>query len=308
MTIPGITPPAGEEEEVRTEGPGARLRRCREAKQLDVATVATMLHLSEAKLSALESERFDQLPGPVYIQGYLRNYARLLGESVEEILEAYRVWDPSAERAPKLEGKHRSMEKSGHRNVARAVSWLIVLGLVLLVVLWLQGNLKGIEKRLAGGLEDVRTVVTVTPATQEEAPAPSNGGTMLAPLPPLPAASIDTRTDSNPEAPINEQAAVAAPESAHEPQTEMPAANAVVMELQQASWVEVRDATGKLRINDLLSAGSRKVLEGTPPYQILLGNAAGVQITIDGKPFDLQSHTHANVARFTLDPEKIDTP
>ena len=116
MTIPGITPPAGEEEEVRAEGPGTRLRRCREAKQLDLATVATMLHLSEPKLSALENERFDQLPGPVYIQGYLRNYARLLGESVEEILEAYHAWDPAAEEEPKLEGKHRSMEKSGHRK------------------------------------------------------------------------------------------------------------------------------------------------------------------------------------------------
>ena len=307
MTIPGITPPAGEEEEVRTEGPGARLRRCREAKQLDVATVATMLHLSEAKLSALESERFDQLPGPVYIQGYLRNYARLLGEPVEEILEAYHAWDPSAEEEPKLEGKHRSMDKSGHRNAARAVTWLIVLGLVLLVVLWLQGNLKGIEKRLAGGLEGVRTAVT--PATQEEAEAaPSNGGTMLAPLPPLPAASVDAQSDSNPEAPADDQAAVAAPETVNEPPPVIPAADAVVMELQEASWVEVRDATGKLRINDLLSPGSRKVLEGPPPYQILLGNAAGVRITIGGEPFDLKSRTHANVARFTLDPETIDTP
>jgi cytoskeleton protein RodZ len=306
MTIPGITPPAGEEEEVRTEGPGARLRRCREAKQLDVATVATMLHLSEAKLSALESERFDQLPGPVYIQGYLRNYARLLGEPVEEILEAYHAWDPSAEKVPKLEGKHRSMDKSGHRNAARAVTWLIGLGLVFLVVLWLQGNLKGIEKHLAGGLEDVRTAVT--PTTQEQAPAPSNGGTMRAPLPPLPAASVETQTESNAATPADVPAVAAPPETVNEPQPLIPAADAVVMELQEASWVEVRDATGKLRINDLLSAGSRKVLEGAPPYQILLGNAAGVRITIGGKPFDLQSRTHANVARFTLDPETTDTP
>lgn len=308
MTIPGITPPAGEEEEVRTEGPGARLRRCRQAKQLDVATVATMLHLSEAKLSALEHERFDQLPGPVYIQGYLRNYARLLGEPVEEILEAYHAWDPAAELEPKLEGKHRSLERSGHRNVARAASWLIVLVLVLLVVLWLQGSLNGIEKRLAGGLEDVRTAVV--PATQEETlPAPMNGGTMVAPLPPLPVAPTEIQADPNPEeTPGEVQALVVAPAVAAEPQPVTTATDAVVMELREASWVEVRDATGKLRINDLLSAGSRKVLEGAPPFQVLLGNAAGVRITIGGRPFDLQSHSRANVARFILDPEAIDTP
>jgi cytoskeleton protein RodZ len=305
MTIPGITPPAGEEQETRTEGPGSRLRRGREALQLDLATAAAMLHLSEAKLAALENDRFDQLPGPVYVQGYLRNYARLLGESVEEVLEAYRAWDPTFDQAPKLEGKHRSTDRTGIYKAVRFATRLIALTLIVLSVLWLNNNgyLQQVKRMLSGEFADARTAISLGTPGIESSPQTNNSAATLPVQPDVPTERpTGTQQTSGAHQPI------AVPEVVAPQPAAAPTTDAVVMDLREASWVEVKDATGKVQINDLLSAGSRKVLEGTPPFQVLLGNAAGVQITIGGRPFDLQPHTHANVARFTLDPGTIGTP
>ena len=57
---------------------GDTLRRAREAQGLSVAEVANSLKLNPRQIEALESGRFDQLPGYAFTRGFLRNYARLL--------------------------------------------------------------------------------------------------------------------------------------------------------------------------------------------------------------------------------------
>jgi hypothetical protein len=39
---------------------------------------------------------------------------------------------------------------------------------------------------------------------------------------------------------------------------------------------------------------------------VILGNSPMVHITVDGKPFDVESHSRGNVARFTLAPGASD--
>ncbi|HYQ73008.1 MAG TPA: helix-turn-helix domain-containing protein, partial [Gammaproteobacteria bacterium] len=68
-------------------GPGGHLAVAREARGLTLALVAKNLRLSAATLQALESSRYEDLPEPIYVRGYLRAYARLL-EMDEEVLVA----------------------------------------------------------------------------------------------------------------------------------------------------------------------------------------------------------------------------
>ncbi|OQX46474.1 MAG: hypothetical protein B0D86_01580, partial [Candidatus Sedimenticola endophacoides] len=70
MTMNAV--PADEElSQGAPQGPGAELRRQREARELDVAQAAAMLHLSQGMLVALEADDYEQLPGAVFVQGYL---------------------------------------------------------------------------------------------------------------------------------------------------------------------------------------------------------------------------------------------
>ena len=58
---------------------GASLAAAREEMNLSVADVARHLKLSAAQVEALEEGAYERLPGRVFVRGFLRNYAKLLG-------------------------------------------------------------------------------------------------------------------------------------------------------------------------------------------------------------------------------------
>ncbi len=68
---------------------GARLSAARKSCELDQRVVANELHLDVATIEALESDDKAALPAAIFVKGYLRNYARLVGLSEEEIVSDY---------------------------------------------------------------------------------------------------------------------------------------------------------------------------------------------------------------------------
>ncbi len=68
---------------------GRQLAAARKGRKLDVETVARELKLDAAIVRALESDDRAALPAPIFVQGYLRSYARLLDLPVQELLARY---------------------------------------------------------------------------------------------------------------------------------------------------------------------------------------------------------------------------
>lgn len=140
--------PPGNEAEVEIqpeESVGQRLRAAREARNLPRAEVAAALHLGESIIEALEQDARDRLPGPVFVQGYLRKYARLLDMSEEPILEAYGRHHPLPRRKTNkagLAGAPLRPEIRSNHAVVRLVTWFIVFSLLALVVTWWRGYLQ----------------------------------------------------------------------------------------------------------------------------------------------------------------------
>src|SRR3954471_707320 len=66
--------------------PGAMLAAAREELNLSVSDVARHLKLSPAQVEALEEGAYDRLPGRVFVRGFLRNYAKLLGIDPQPLL------------------------------------------------------------------------------------------------------------------------------------------------------------------------------------------------------------------------------
>ena len=54
---------------------------------LEEISGATKIHIRF--LQALEDNQFDELPGEVFIKGYIRSYANIIGTDVEEMLNIY---------------------------------------------------------------------------------------------------------------------------------------------------------------------------------------------------------------------------
>lgn len=123
-------------------GPGARLRKERELQGLEQGRVAAQLHLNEAMVEALEWDDFEALPGMVFTQGYLRNYARLLGLPENEIMDAYHRLCPQ-EGTECLNARHTvklKQEVRSSHGLVQLATWLIVIGLAALMFMWWQGH------------------------------------------------------------------------------------------------------------------------------------------------------------------------
>jgi len=122
------------------DGPGTILRRAREDKGLDVEAIAAMLHLSELKVKAIEADDFDSLPEPVFIRGYLKNYARLLEEPVDPVLDAYAKFGYESE-APKqvlVESDSKvEVNGSGDHDLVRIISIVVMVAIVAIpAIVW----------------------------------------------------------------------------------------------------------------------------------------------------------------------------
>jgi cytoskeleton protein RodZ len=67
------------------------------------------------------------------------------------------------------------------------------------------------------------------------------------------------------------------------------------------SWVEVTDAKGNVLLSQLAREG--EVLQpagGTPPLNVVIGDASKASVTVRGERFNLEPFQRANVARFSV--------
>jgi hypothetical protein len=68
---------------------GSYLRAARETRGLDLRDAAQQTRIGINYLKAIEDEDFSKLPGEVFVKGFLKNYARFLGLSEDEVMNRY---------------------------------------------------------------------------------------------------------------------------------------------------------------------------------------------------------------------------
>jgi len=68
---------------------GTWLRRQRELREISLREIADVTKISIRYLEALEQDRFDVLPAPIFAKGFLREYARYVGLDADEVVNSY---------------------------------------------------------------------------------------------------------------------------------------------------------------------------------------------------------------------------
>ena len=321
-----------------SENPGRRLRVQRQARGLEIERIAAQLHLRPAIIEALEQDRYGELPSPVFVAGYLRNYARLLGLDPDPLIAAYHAVNPAPQaQVPRVPTPPGAQIGSGHLLV-RLISLALLVGVVAMLVMWWQdrgGSLDG----LIGGAPTT-DIVALAGAPDEaageqsppEARSSDPGRIDSAPTLALPLASTPTETSPRtsglsptpalaltpPQGPaateIDEPAGPVPTEALADPDLDSeaaapaeaepaaPAPAQVSLRFNGPCWIDVRDASGTVILNGEMKKGDQRVLGGSAPYSFVVGNARATTITVGGEPFDLESHAKGNVARFKLTP------
>jgi cytoskeleton protein RodZ len=278
---------------------GQQLAEAREAQGLSVEDVSNRLRLSPRQIKALEEDDFTQLPEAMITRGFIRNYARLLELDPEPLLEAYRAHVPSEPpRAISIPSANIPISDSNRRP------WLLYLfgGVLIAVVLgvWLYAE----ERPLA-------PTQTTAPVPMSEAPVNVSPSSSVETLP-EPALPIGERVGEELPVTTEDAAPAAAQPLASEPEAQVdtntantaaaPAGQArLELSFNDTSWVSVIDGNNQEILNKTKPAGSQEVLEGKPPFKVVVGNAAASKVVFNGKPVDLTPHTRLNVARITLE-------
>jgi cytoskeleton protein RodZ len=112
---------------------GRQLLAARERQGFAIADVAASLRVDPAVIEALEQGRFFALGAPVFARGYLRHYAELLGEPLEEVTGRYQTLQESA-ASPDITAVP-NLAPAG-RPPARWPVVVVACALVLLVLIW----------------------------------------------------------------------------------------------------------------------------------------------------------------------------
>jgi cytoskeleton protein RodZ len=261
---------------------GQVLREARKAQGFTLEDVAMRLRLMQRQVEAMEADDFESLGQAVFARGFVSNYARLLGLAPEALLSRMQ----GAPAAPAAVSN--AVAPPPHSWLSSP--WLILLLLGLLVVvavpvmlyLWLNSE---------GDAELPAQVPSAALSRSVPDAVPGAG-----------AALPETAPDSAAGATESAEAASVEPASAEGATPKAEAGKSVLhLEFGDESWVEIKDASGRMLHRQLNLPASSADVRGQPPFDVVIGNAAQARITYNGRPIDLKPFTDGTVARFTLE-------
>ena len=278
---------------------GALLQRARAAAGLSLDAVAQQLKLAPRQVKALEDDNFAGLPGRTFVRGFVRNYARLLRIDPEIVLSALPGGDTHSLDSPALQATAPTIGElpTAERAKPGWARWVIPLALVAIIATAAIYEFS----RDYGGLRRIAPAPPGASDAERSAAAPQSPASATGTPLPNPVAAPPT---SNPPA-ANEPvpgAAQGATAASAVPLRVAPAmADAtVVLTFRDSSWTEVKDSSGRVLVSQMIAAGQTLPVSGTPPFDLVIGNATEVSVTFQGKAIDLAPYTRQNVARFVL--------
>lgn len=285
---------------------GASLKAAREAQGLSLDQCAGRLHLMIRQLSAMETNDFPALGQPVFARGFVRNYARMLGLDAEALVS--RMVNTDQEESPIIEQVPLERPRSLLTTpwVLGAVAALVVLIAIPVALYWW---LNSDEEPPQVSVVPVRPITkpirpAAVPAPDAAQPPQPQALTPAAvPAPAPPASAVAAPAPAPAPTPASAQTSVPTPpDIADQTDVVAPAARGTIkLDFEDDAWVEIYEEGGRALLHKLNPAGSSVSLTGTPPFSFIIGNAAHVRMTYNGRPLDLTPYIDIKVARFNLE-------
>ena len=226
---------------------GEELRREREIRGISLKEIADATKISKRFLEAIERNDHKTLPAPVFTRGFVREYARYLGLSSDEIVNRYNFAaagddriDQSAhlERLVQVQSPQRA-KKSIPPPYARIDRNVLILAAIVLA-------LGGVFYWAMRHRQQTRAAETEPVPVTTSRPAPA---------PVIPAA---TNTQTEDAGPLR-----------------------LTINADQDSWV-ILEADGRNVLNERLRRGEERTAEATEAFVFkTIGNAAGIRLTLN---------------------------
>ncbi|MEO8003629.1 MAG: RodZ domain-containing protein [Betaproteobacteria bacterium] len=310
---------------------GAALLAERRRQSLSLGDVSRQLKLAVRQVEALERDDYSGFR-PVFVHGFIRNYAKLLGLDPEPLIRAAdSMLSPPPAAAVDTEGPQRvplAEQPARKSNVASVRRWGIVAIVVFVgvaLVLALGGRRERDTTRggeVVASRDKAAEPKALTKPVEADSPVSKSAEVEAAPARPAEPASVGSKPAENQlvdvpsgakpktaeSKPLPKAATAAASEASPRPSDAAGGAVSVEkirvrMIFDREAWVEIKDRNGATIFGQLNAAGTRRSVSGEPPLSVVVGNASGVQLFMGEKSIDLAPHTRADIdlARLKLE-------
>jgi cytoskeletal protein RodZ len=258
---------------------GTYLRQAREKRGISLQQVSVTTKISARVLDALERNDPSKLPGAIFSRAFVRSYAREVGLEPELAVANFVAAFPEesgAEDMPSATTAEDAETFESRRRVATTLVRLLVISLVAVVLGLIYVAMWGSKATPAPGAGEFGAVPPVRPpaATQQAAPAPA--------IQPEAAAGVPAP-------------AMAPPSPSTPPQPDATAGGLVDSAVGQAAplvvgivasdlcWLSVTVDGNRLLARNL-QAGERLEYQVGTRVTMIVGNAAALAVTLNGKP------------------------
>lgn len=117
--------------------PGQQLKALRKKHNHTIDYVASKLHLRVSVIEALEADAYDELPEKVFIKGYIRAYANLLGINPDPLLDLFNATASHKEPADRTLWQSQKARTHAHPGLRWGTA---MFGLVVLASIFMWWN------------------------------------------------------------------------------------------------------------------------------------------------------------------------
>ncbi|AXA89871.1 helix-turn-helix domain-containing protein [Massilia sp. YMA4] len=306
----------------QAQAPGAQLAAQRQAMGLSIDQIADQLKLAPRQVVAIEQGDYASLPNMAVTRGFIRAYAKVVRLDPAPLVAQIEVTPtvaPTADhgtvRREKIstsfsESRFPSLTESRPKPTRWLVGGAVVLVLAAAAAAWQSGVIStDLFKRSSSAADPAPvasqpgTATTALPAphvplVQPTTPAPATAEQPVGTTPAAPVTETAPATTAAPApvatAPATPVVATPAPATAAAPAA---GANALVLTVNQDSWIEVRSPGSKPLISRLVKAGSTETVEIDKQSTLVVGNPDGVRATLRGQPLDLPKLPNRTISR-----------
>lgn len=291
--------------------PGRTLAAQREAMGWTVEQVADQLKLAVRQVIALEAGDYACLPSPAVVRGFVRAYAKVVKLDAAPLVAMIALETPAASdltattvrRDKPASFSEVRFPTNGKRTSSVPVGPIAVALVVLLgaaVAAWQFG---AIPDRLLGGnapaagapaAAGTQASVTVLPAPVQDKTAPGQVDAALVKPGEEPRPVI-----SNAVPLISVPAPVPAPVSAESVLAALPG-DALVLQVREDCWIEVRRAKGGPLFSGLVKGGRTETIRVTEPVTLIVGKPDAVDASWRGAAVALPPVPGGKISRVNL--------
>jgi cytoskeletal protein RodZ len=226
---------------------GSLITQARKSAGLSIDDLSESTNIRGALLREIESNNFVNCGGETYARGHLRNLALKLGVDPQVFLTAFEDEQMQVDRSMKDLLVENSVMKKPEE--ARKVSWK-VLATISVASLFVVGLAQIIISNTAS--VDIPEPIASASATPSESADPTSGAT------PTEQATVSTGTG----------------------------VELIVTASRAKSWLFVSDASGRTLFSGQISQGTTKTFSTDVTLNVRIGNAGGVDLTVNGNKVD----------------------